>query len=198
MKCLEAQRLIQPYLEHKLSDREMRQFLDHVEHCPDCYEELELTLAVTRAVDPDQEQDRRYAGEYDFEKQLKNEIARSRRYLRIERTNLMVRHILIGIAELILVLTMITGVELQRPAGRYGTTLYRIIHRGETEKPMDTGFEQVTEDLTEIPAVIELPTETLAESVHESSTESSTEKMQEKTQKKTQAKTQKKTKEKHN
>ena len=40
MKCIEAQQLIKPYLKKELSDRELERFLDHVENCPECYDEL--------------------------------------------------------------------------------------------------------------------------------------------------------------
>ena len=46
MKCSEAQKRIRPYLEHTLQERDMAAFLDHIESCPECREELELSLAV--------------------------------------------------------------------------------------------------------------------------------------------------------
>ena len=36
MDCVRAQKLIRPYLDGKLSDRELEEFLDHVESCPAC------------------------------------------------------------------------------------------------------------------------------------------------------------------
>jgi len=51
MKCVEAQRLMRAYAEGSLPDRETEVFLDHVEKCHDCYEELELYLLVQSTLD---------------------------------------------------------------------------------------------------------------------------------------------------
>ena len=51
MKCVEAQRKMRAYAEGSLPDKEAEQFLDHVEGCRDCYEELELYLLVQTTVD---------------------------------------------------------------------------------------------------------------------------------------------------
>ena len=46
MKCTKAQSLMHDFLDHHLADEELGPFLDHIENCPDCREELELYSTV--------------------------------------------------------------------------------------------------------------------------------------------------------
>lgn len=48
MNCLEAQSKIMAFIENKLPDDELREFIKHVRTCKNCYEELEIyyTLIV--------------------------------------------------------------------------------------------------------------------------------------------------------
>ena len=50
MECRECQRWIQPYIEKELNDRELGEFLKHIEFCDHCYEELETFFMINRAV----------------------------------------------------------------------------------------------------------------------------------------------------
>lgn len=42
MNCLEAQSKIMAFIENKLPDDELREFIKHVRSCPNCYEELDI------------------------------------------------------------------------------------------------------------------------------------------------------------
>lgn len=42
MNCLEAQSKIMAFIENKLPDDELREFIKHVRSCKNCYEELQL------------------------------------------------------------------------------------------------------------------------------------------------------------
>ena len=56
MDCREAQSLIIPFIEGKLNDEQNTIFIDHVEHCSDCYDELEvyfIALSGIRQLDGD-------------------------------------------------------------------------------------------------------------------------------------------------
>ena len=48
MNCLEAQSKIMAFIENKLPDDELREFIKHVRSCKNCYEELDIyyTLIV--------------------------------------------------------------------------------------------------------------------------------------------------------
>ena len=46
MNCQETQRLVMPYIQDELTPEELEGFLEHVEACPDCREELEIYFTV--------------------------------------------------------------------------------------------------------------------------------------------------------
>lgn len=46
MTCREAQQLVIPYINNELTDEELAGFLEHVDHCKDCKEELEIYFTV--------------------------------------------------------------------------------------------------------------------------------------------------------
>lgn len=46
MNCKETQRLLVPYINGELEEREEEEFVRHVRHCPECYEELEVYATV--------------------------------------------------------------------------------------------------------------------------------------------------------
>ena len=46
MNCKQAQRLLVPYINGELDEREEGEFVKHIRHCPECYEELEVYATV--------------------------------------------------------------------------------------------------------------------------------------------------------
>lgn len=46
MDCREAQSMIVPFIEDKLSIEQKEAFLEHIEHCSSCYDELEVYFIV--------------------------------------------------------------------------------------------------------------------------------------------------------
>ncbi len=46
MKCKDTEKLIPIFLEQKLNTRELDRFLEHVENCPECMEELTIQYLV--------------------------------------------------------------------------------------------------------------------------------------------------------
>ena len=46
MNCKEAQRLLVPYINGELDEKEEDAFVRHIRHCPECYEELEVYATV--------------------------------------------------------------------------------------------------------------------------------------------------------
>ncbi len=100
MKCSEAQKYMRPYLEHALQDRDMALFLDHVENCRDCREELGLSLAVfgTGAFF---EEGARAAGD-NYPLRVTQMIERDRKMLRKSRIEHITSIVLMGIVLVIL------------------------------------------------------------------------------------------------
>ena len=46
MTCREAERLVMPYINGSITDEELKAFVEHIDHCPDCREELEIYLSL--------------------------------------------------------------------------------------------------------------------------------------------------------
>jgi hypothetical protein len=46
MTCKDAEKLISPFLSDDLDNRELSEFLKHVENCPECKEELTIQFLV--------------------------------------------------------------------------------------------------------------------------------------------------------
>lgn len=46
LTCKEAESLVMPYIRNELTDEELQEFLEHIEHCPECREELEIYFTV--------------------------------------------------------------------------------------------------------------------------------------------------------
>ena len=66
MTCREAQSCIVPFIEDKMDDERMEQFLHHIENCSECYDELEVYFIVfsgIRQLDNDQEDISDFKGE---------------------------------------------------------------------------------------------------------------------------------------
>lgn len=50
MTCIKAQSMITPFIDNKLNIKEMEEFLDHVDSCSKCMEELEFNYALLTAM----------------------------------------------------------------------------------------------------------------------------------------------------
>ena len=50
MKCKEAEKLIPLFLDDELEDEDLREFMDHVEKCEECKEELTIQFLVLEGV----------------------------------------------------------------------------------------------------------------------------------------------------
>lgn len=46
MNCKEAQAYIKPYIEEDMDLDQLAEFMQHIKHCPECYDELEIRYLV--------------------------------------------------------------------------------------------------------------------------------------------------------
>ena len=77
MTCKEAERLVIPYIHHQLDDDIMSEFLEHIEVCPNCKEELEIYYTVEagiRQLDKD-------TGHYNIKGDMEADLQASRQRL---------------------------------------------------------------------------------------------------------------------
>lgn len=75
MKCEEALTRISAYIDNTLSCRELEEFIEHVEHCPECYDELETYYTIKVGINY-LEQDRQDA--YNIPQMLKKDLERKK------------------------------------------------------------------------------------------------------------------------
>ena len=75
MKCEEALTRISAYIDNTLSGRELEEFIEHVEHCPECYDELETHYTIKVGINY-LEQDRQDA--YNIPQMLKKDLERKK------------------------------------------------------------------------------------------------------------------------
>ncbi len=58
MNCIDVQRLIMPFINGKLNNEELEEFINHINTCPNCMEELEVYYALIagmKQLDEDEE-----------------------------------------------------------------------------------------------------------------------------------------------
>ena len=95
MDCVRAQKLIRPYLDGKLSDRELEEFLDHVDSCPACHDELEIYFSIYQTLGEETDD-----GDYNFTRKLDEKLQRSEQYLTRRHIFRSMKIVLIVCAEL--------------------------------------------------------------------------------------------------
>lgn len=108
--------MIPRYLEGSLSEGELSDFLQHMNHCRSCYEELETMYMLDRTLRYlDEDAD---SSSLQFAQQLRREMQRSRRELRFARIwrRVMRLVMVIAIALALLALLDFTGIL---PISRY-------------------------------------------------------------------------------
>ena len=60
LDCRTAESMVARYMNHTLKTDEMEEFLDHIEHCPSCYDELETYFIVNKVTQQLDEQEGRF------------------------------------------------------------------------------------------------------------------------------------------
>lgn len=146
MNCNEARRMITAYVEKKLTDKELEQFLHHVEHCSDCMDELDIYFMVYQALDT---LDSGVHHEFDFQKMLGNDIRMSHRRLVRKKVLGILCGALLLLTEVLLAFSVYTGFEMREGETRF-TTIQRAIlringHAGESREKQEKVIEEMIE-----------------------------------------------------
>ena len=82
MKCHDAQRMIQGFIEKRLTDEQLEAFLEHIASCRDCYDELEVYYMITTGL---LELDEKHSETLDFKKNLRDFIESEEHALYLRR-----------------------------------------------------------------------------------------------------------------
>jgi hypothetical protein len=103
MICKEAERLVMPYINDELTDEELGEFLEHMESCPDCREELEIYFTVDVGIKQlDSE-----IGNYNIKGALKSTIEQSRQRLWVIRCVKIARYAVATVSVIALFFTLL-------------------------------------------------------------------------------------------
>lgn len=46
MDCREAEKMVQPYIDNIIPPKKLEEFMEHISHCPSCYDELETYYTI--------------------------------------------------------------------------------------------------------------------------------------------------------
>ena len=79
MNCQTAESMVNRYIEHDLSVDELENFLEHVQNCPSCYDELETYFIVHAAMQQLDEESR--DSSLDLRELLEEDIRKSKHYI---------------------------------------------------------------------------------------------------------------------
>lgn len=135
MKCREARRMVTPFINHELSDKETEQFLHHVEHCSDCMDELDTYFMVYRTIDTLDEG--AHHRENDFRKMLDEEIRSAKRGIRTRKILSVFRILVMSVAEVVMLLCVFIGYE-NRVENAERQAFHRALYGVSTETETET------------------------------------------------------------
>ena len=80
MNCRIAEGMVNKYIDHTLPLSDLEDFLEHIEKCSSCYDELATYFIVHKAMQ--QLDDNDSGSVMDFKSLLEQDIRKSRRYIR--------------------------------------------------------------------------------------------------------------------
>ena len=113
MTCKEAESLVMPYIKNELTDEELFEFLEHIEHCPECREELEIYFTVDvgiRQLDSE-------TGNYNIKGALETGIEQSRERLEAVRLVKIVRYAVSTLSVMALIITVLLQCRIWLQSG---------------------------------------------------------------------------------
>lgn len=113
MTCKEAESLVMPYIKNELTDEELFEFLEHIEHCPECREELEIYFTVDvviRQLDSE-------TGNYNIKGALETAIEQSRERLEAVRMVKIMRYAVSTLSVMALIITVLLQCRIWLQAG---------------------------------------------------------------------------------
>ena len=113
MTCKEAESLVMPYIKNELTDEELFEFLEHIEHCPECREELEIYFTVDvgiRQLDSE-------TGNNNIKGALETAIEQSRERLEAVRLVKIVRYAVSTLSVMALIITVLLQCRIWLQSG---------------------------------------------------------------------------------
>ena len=146
MDCKTAQSLVIPYINDQLSDEELENFLDHLKHCKECYEELEIYFTIHYAL---QKLDEDGKVSFNIQYMLRENLKTARKRVLRRKFLHWCSICIMAAAEILLVLALFTKVELLPDKGIQESSIYQFLWGAEPETEVETETETESETGTE-------------------------------------------------
>lgn len=131
MDCKTAQEKIMPYIRRELNDREMEDFIEHIQECETCSEELEVYYTIYYALeklDNDEEQ-----GSFNIRELLEKDVEQAQQQIRNHQILHFYQKLFLAIMGVLLAVLLITGIQAVTRGSLYDTTLYSLFGRDTEE-----------------------------------------------------------------
>ena len=107
MNCKDAEKMISPFLEDDLDNRDLAAFLEHMESCPECKEELTIQFLVLVGMKRLED-----GNTFNLKKELDNMLRDSRKKLRVRKYLVAVSLLLELLVAVMAVATVVLAVTL--------------------------------------------------------------------------------------
>lgn len=153
MDCRTAQQNIMAYIERKLSDREMEEFIEHIRECKTCSEELEVYFTIYYALE---NLDDKGQESFDIKDLLEKDLKNAEHRISNRSILKFYRRLFVGLLALIAAVLLITGAQVMIKGSFEETTLYslfgnaleeensQITHKPEETQERETKPQQET------------------------------------------------------
>ena len=90
MECRDFQKTVGPYLSENIDDSELNDFLNHVDQCESCREELELEYIINKGPEIIDSAE----SNYDITANFRNRLEDENHYIRFRKKFLILRYIM--------------------------------------------------------------------------------------------------------
>ena len=137
MDCKTAQQKIMPYIEHKLSDRETEDFIEHIRGCEACSEELEVYFTIYYALE---QLDYENHDTYNMKELLNRDLDRRERKVRSHGIVTFYRRLAMTVFGILIAIFIVTAVQTVLYGSIEKTTIYGLFGN-ESEAPPQTQKE---------------------------------------------------------
>lgn len=153
MDCRIAQQKIMAYIERKLNDREMEEFVEHIRECKTCSEELEVYFTIHYALE---NLDDKGQESFDIKDLLEKDLEDAEHRISGRSILKFYRRLFVVLLTLITAVLLITGAQVMISGSFEDTTLYslfgnaseeentRITHKPEETREKETKPQQET------------------------------------------------------
>lgn len=113
MKCQEVENMVLPYIRHQLTDYELEKFIQHIEGCESCKEELEIYFMVNEGL----KQLDSGTGAYNIKEALETAIEQSKIYIQGKRIFMIFRYAVDTLCIMGILITVLLQLRIWWQAG---------------------------------------------------------------------------------